>query len=404
MSDGPILESTSEFPSREVTYQFTAEEWKSLCRTLAGARGVAAPFLAALLMVAACSLPGTLVLFYWRHPSAWQISLGVFLLGGMLVLKGIKFSSPAAQYLRPTTISLSRQCIQARSDLSSTRRDWSQITGVEIRRGFLLLRSADRSMLVIPLRAFGAPEAAQAFAEAAVDYRAAAAANPRDGDRAAWPRSPGDADDEVSFVTSARAQQLLKNTLAPEPANLNPPPEPVAAKRTIRGELLLLPVALLTGLLLFERSRGVALTHSLVVGVVVVALGAVLTLVPVARLVAGLTQSRAPTKPESLHRVVISPQGLWIGSPGQETQDGWPMIDDVQQSAEALVFCSRRPSLVHLFAIPKSAFANEAAAKRFFEIAAGYCASAIREFPETTMPPPPPRIETGNPYQPPQSS
>jgi hypothetical protein len=384
----------------EVRYQITAEDWPTLERRLRRDHRFAAAwgrFLVVGAYLLACCLPGFVILVLLGKLEALAVAGVLYLIAYVALLWKTKATPPDMRFFVPVTVTLRPEYLESTSELGGGRDDWRRIERLDYTEELLTFWSEEGVLHFAPRRAFSSAEAAKTFYEAARRFREHAPQSPL-GDRPAFWQNPDALPSAqaknaltVSFSISPRQQEELAaagfRVVGQEPA----PPKPANASRWLW--VAILPIVLIV-------CFGGWLVDALLAPLFLFLFVSGLMLWPVTLLQRALLLRRLSAKPRPSFTVAISAAGISSWSPGREGHTYWRMIDEVHENDHAIAFCAKRPNPFHVHVIPKSAFPDEHAARRFADSAAQYVAAKTAE----VEPPPrePKALETGNPYQPPQ--
>ncbi len=401
-------DETADSAPPQVHYQNTLDDWRELRKAFFAQQRWTVRFASVLSIVAfvvACCLPAALLLLAIGQFEALSVGLVSAAGFGLFVLRLIRRSTlPDSRILRPTTIILHPEFLEAVSDTSWERRDWAMIERVQATDTLLAIQRDDGLIYAIPRRAFPSPEAAAAFLETAQRLFQQGKDRGRPTVAASWQapaaHAPVSAADSIQVTYTTSAQEFASLQTGEPVHPVNKQSNETSPKTVSLFPLILL--AVLAGLSLTQlQISGNGLAASLTAFVAFVVLSMAMAF-PMIRLLKFIAARRTAPTVAVTQTVTISPTGVALWSPGLEKHNAWETIDGVQESDQLVIFSANRPMIVYLYIIPKSAFPNEFEARRFAETAARYQQAAIdrREEQELVASP---HVETGNPYQPPQT-
>lgn len=391
----------------QVHYQNTAEDWDALQKAFFAQQQLRTRLAPGLLVggfVITCCLPGMLLL----------LALGQFMAFGLAVLTILAFTGfafrsirrsgpPDEKTLRPTTLVLRAQFLEVFGGLGWERRDWAMIDRVQTTDTLMILYRDDGLVYAVPRRAFSSPEVANAFLQTVQTSIEQGKLRGRPVSPAPWQVGSGPplvqaADTmQVTYSTSAKEVQESHAGVVLHPVDA----PPKKASRSPRVLPFLLLAAAMALVLANGRLSGNSMAHNLTAYLVFIVISLVM-IWPVSRLLAYFAIWRSAEPPSGEQTVTIAPEGVSLWAPGLETTSDWETIDGVQENDSLIVFSANRPMVVYLYVIPKSAFADEYAARRFAESASRYQKVAVERVQEQELAQPR-RVETGNPYQAPQT-
>lgn len=390
-----------------VEYQNTLEDWTALRKSLTARQKFATrlgPFLLLETLLIACLLPGALLLVALGQPDVLLIALALAALLNLLLFFAVRWPGrPDPKILRRTALALEPQFLEIENDRGWERRDWSLIARLQRTEALFILHRDDGLVYAVPLRAFASPVAAEAFIEAAHRFHEQAKRLPREDKPAPWQEAAGPpqvaASDtlQVRYSTSDRELMELQSGAALQTVDESPP----SAPRSAGASSWLLLAAVVVLMLALARMGDAPLPLGIAAFFVFLLLS-VLMVFPVLRVMRFVTSRWTQPAPPVTHVLTISPAGVALWAPGVETHTAWETIEAVQANHRVIVFSAHRPAVVFLHAVPKSAFADEAQAERFAQTAARYRKAAADRAAEKELVEAP-HVETGNPYQPPQS-
>jgi hypothetical protein len=391
----------------QVDYQNTVEDWKALQESFTARQRFMARWGAVVVLMAmavVCSFPATVVfaaLDQWT--AVWLGWLAMAAIVAVLLVFVVRATAPPdPKILRPATLALLPDFLEVSSDRGWERRDWSLIRRLQFTDKLLILHRDDGLVFAIPRRAFPAPEAAQEFAEAIQRYHEQAKPPANDQAPAPWQDASGPpvvfAADTLQASFSSAAPELIEAQAGVVLHAVDEKPGKSSKPGVAIGWLMLASMMLV---LLLLSKDGQSLSSTL--GGLVAFLGLTFVMVwPVYRAVRFLMARKQKPPVGATRTITISPSGVSLWAPRLETRTDWEAIDAVQENERLIVFSAHRPTLVHLYIVPKSAFPDEHEARHFAETAARYRRAASDRLVEQE-PAPVAIAETGNPYQPPQA-
>jgi hypothetical protein len=403
-----MAESTASSALLQVHYQNTVEDWKSLQESFTAWQRFMSRWGAAIVLTAmgvVCSFPATaLFVSLGQWTAVWLGWLVMTVLVAALLVFAVRATAPPdPKILRPATLVLHPDYLEVASDRGWERRDWSLIRRLQLTDKLLILHRDDGLVFAVPRRAFVSPEAAQEFARAMQQYQEQAKSPANDQAPAPWQDSSGPpvvfAADTLQASFSSAAPELIDAQAGMVLHAVDEKPTKRPKSATTFGWVLLLTISVLV-LLLFSRNDQSQLST---LGGLVAFLGLTFVMIwPVFRAVRFLTARKQKPPVRETRTITISPRGVSLWAPRLETRTDWEAIDAIQENERLIVFSAHRPTLVHLYIIPKSAFPDEHEARHFAETAARYRRAASDRLAEQELAPVA-AVETGNPYQPPQA-
>ncbi|MBW3596469.1 MAG: YcxB family protein [Planctomycetes bacterium] len=401
-----MSEASAASPLR-VKYQNTLDDWVALQKSVALEQRIwvrLGPILTLEAMIIGCCLPGTLLLAAVGEFNALLWGVGLIVIFNVLVFLAIRWpGAPDPKIFRPTTLEIHPDYLEIFNDRGWERRDWRAIARVQAAPELLIMYRDDGLMYVVPRRAFAASAAADEFAAAAQRFHEQAKERPRDDRPAAWQESSGppvvEAADTMQVRYTASARELVELQGGAVLHTVEEPPKKQPASAGLFSWLLLAGVMVM--MFLMMKAGGSPFSSSFAAFFVFHAVS-VLMIFPLLRLLRLFAGRRMKDSPSLTHTLTISPAGVALWAPGVETRSAWETVDAVQQNRQLIAFTANRPALIYLYVIPKSAFADAEAGQRFAQMAARYRKAAAERVEEQELSAAP-VVESGNPYQPPQS-
>jgi hypothetical protein len=402
------MEPTASHPPLQVHYQNTVEDWEALFESLSGRQRLVARWGAVMVltaMAAVCSLPATFLLASLGQWTAVGTGwLAIFVIVAILLIFAVKASAPPdPKLLRPATLTLLPEYLEVVSDRGWERRDWSLISRLQPTDKLLILHRDDGMVFAIPRRAFPTQQAAQEFSDAIHQFHGQAKPPQNEQAPAPWQDAGGPpvvfAGDTLQASFSSAAPELVESQGAVVLRTVSEKPAQPAKPGATLGWMLLLAMMVLVLVLLTKDEQSWLTT---LIGLVAFLALTFVMIWPALRFIQYVTNRKRKPSPRETRTISIAPRGVSLWAPRLEARTDWEAIDAVQENERVIVFSAHRPTLVHLYVVPKSAFPDEHEARHFAETAARYRRAASDRAAEKELAPAA-RIETGNPYQPPQT-